>query len=38
MEVNKLQDVYGIAPQETLASIVADLIEFHATRDLRNFE
>lgn len=38
METNKLQKVYGLAPQETLASIVQDLISLHKIRDLRNFE
>lgn len=38
MHLNKLQDVYKIEPQETLDSIIQDLIAFHKARDMRNFE
>lgn len=38
MEINKVSKVYGIQPQETLDSIIQDLIVFHKVNDLRNFE
>jgi|SRR5215469_3673348 len=38
MEVNKLHEVYGLLPSETLHSIIQDLIDFHGAKDLRNFE
>lgn len=38
MEVKKLPDVFGVKPIQTMASLIQDLISYHRTHDLRNFE
>ena len=38
MKVGKLSDVYGLNPEQTLSSLIQDLIEFHESNDLRSFE
>jgi nucleoside-diphosphate-sugar epimerase len=38
MHTNKLSDVYKIKPQDTLESIIQELIDFHKVKDLRNYE
>ena len=38
MEVNKVREVFGVNPQQTLHSLIRDLIDYHRLHDLRNFE
>lgn len=38
MEIAKLREVYGLVPQQTIDSIIQDLIKFHETHDLRNYQ
>jgi nucleoside-diphosphate-sugar epimerase len=38
MQVRKLTEVFGVAPRQTLGSLIQDLIAFHRDHDLRNFE
>src|SRR4051794_23820864 len=37
MGVNKIKDVFGVEPAETLQSIIRDLISWHRVDDLRRF-